>query len=84
MNNLSESQLLMIAAQAKELVIAAQRVYRTPQLAMQSFESTGTHLIEAGAPMVGAVFLAAGRIIRMMLATSHSPAQAREREYEHS
>jgi len=69
MNNLSETQLLLIAAQAKELVLSAQKVYQTPKMAMEAFERTGESLVLSGALITGSVFIAAGRIIRLMLAT---------------
>lgn len=67
MNQLSANETAMIAKQAKELVMAARGVYPTPQEAMHSFERTGTILGNSGAIITGAVFLAAGRIIRLML-----------------
>lgn len=67
MNHLSANETAVIAMQAKELVVAAQSAYPTPQDAMRSFENTGTNLVNAGAIITGAVFLAAARIIRMML-----------------
>ncbi len=67
MNTLSANDTAVIAKQAKELVMAAQLVYPTPQLAAQSFEKTGKNLVDAGAIITGAVFLAAARIINLML-----------------
>ncbi len=65
----TESQLLMIAAQARELVLAAPKVYSTPQKAMEQFERTGSNLVTTGAILTGSAFLAAGRILRLMLET---------------
>jgi hypothetical protein len=67
MNNLSPNELAAVATMAKELVTAASSAYRTPEDAVRSFENTGKNLTDAGAALTGAVFLAAGRIIRMML-----------------